>query len=207
MAWELLRVIFLTWSFWTFIVSGQEAGKYFKFPCFGYFCDEHKVDAIRRQLCFEQSGLKFVSLESTVSIMVVYPFLGQGSFFSHMWGLGNKGQWVVLERGQMAGLFPVSRLLSPQRLAPGCPAAWLSGRLLDGSVTPVPQRWMCICVLPFQSGKDVDTSSRFASNLRRSLILWAKFYLVGVHLFIWCERPRFFCKFSKKNVTTNQTHL
>lgn len=137
MAWELLRVIFLTWNFWTFIISGQEAGKYFEFPCLGYFCDKHKVDAVRRHLCFEQSGLKFVSLESAVSIMVVYPFLGQGSFCSHMWGLGNKGQWVVLERGQMAGFFPVSRLLDPQRLAPGCPAAWLSGSLQDGLVAPV----------------------------------------------------------------------
>lgn len=66
---------------------------------------------------------------------------------------GNKGQWVLLETGQMAGFFPVSSLLDPQRLAPGCPAAWLSGSLLDDWVTPIPQRWMCICALSSQSGK------------------------------------------------------
>lgn len=80
---------------------------------------------------FDWSGLKFVSLEHAVSLMVLCIFIGQGPFCLHMPSLGNKGQWVVLEIGQMAGFFPGSRLLDPHRLAPGCPAAGLSGSLLD----------------------------------------------------------------------------
>lgn len=72
--------------------------------------------------------------------MLVYPFLSQKSLYLHMLGLGNKGQCVVLERGQMAGFFPASRLLDPQTLASDCPAAWKSGSLLDDLVTPTPQR-------------------------------------------------------------------
>lgn len=52
-AGEFLQMIFfLAQSFWAYIISGQEAEKYFEFPCFGYFCDEHKRDASRRQLPF-----------------------------------------------------------------------------------------------------------------------------------------------------------
>lgn len=134
----------------------------------------------RKQLHCEQSSLKFARLESAVSIMVIDPFLGQGPFRLHVLSLGNKGQWMVLESGQMAGFFPVSRLLDPRRLPPGGPAAWLSGRLLDDLVTPASQRWACICALSFQSGKNGDTSSAFASQLKRNLVLLTKCCLAGV---------------------------
>lgn len=87
-------------------------------------------------------------------------FLGQESFCLHMLSLGNKGQWVVLERGQMAGFFPGSRLLALQRRAPGCPAAGLSGSLSDDLVTPTPQRWRRMCALYLRSGKERGYSQR-----------------------------------------------
>lgn len=51
----------------------------------------------------------------------------------------------------MAGFFPASRLLTLQRFAPACPAAGLSGGLLDDLVPLTPQRFMC--ALYFQRGE------------------------------------------------------
>ena len=186
--------------------------KYFKFPWFGYFLwwAQNRCHC-RKQLHCEQRGLRFVSLESAVSIMVICPFLGQGPFCLLMLSLGNKGQWVALERGQMAGLFPVSRWPPPpppRRLAPGCPGAWPPGRLLDDLLTPTSQRRACICALPFQSGKECEyfqwlciSSEEKLYSLNKMLPSWC------VYLFIQTKWPRLFCKFSEANVNANQIHL
>lgn len=113
---------FLTRSFGTYIISWQEAKRYFKFSRFGHFCDEHRIDAsVGSSSNVSRVAWMCVFGEGS---MVVYPFLGQGPFCLHVLSLGNKGRWIVLERGQMAGFLPAGRLPDLRRPAPGCPAAW-----------------------------------------------------------------------------------
>ena len=126
--------------------------RYFKFSWFGHFCDEHRIHA----------AVGSSSIVSRVAWNVwvwrrqevwLYPFLGQGPFCLHVLSLGNKGQWIALERGQMAGFLPASRLPGPWRPAPGCPAAW---SLATSWTTWSRQlhREGCAFVLSFQSGKE-----------------------------------------------------
>ena len=129
--------------------------------------------------------------------MVIYPFLGQGPFCLHVLSLGNKGQWIVLERGQMAGFLPVGRLPDPWRPAPGCPAAWSLATSWTTWSPNFTERGVHLCCL-FNLEKNVDTYSGFASHLRRNHILLARYCLAGVSLFIQSKWPRFFSRLSEK---------
>lgn len=180
-AWGFLRIIFLVWGFGDTYHFWARSRKIFQIPLFCLFLWWAQI---RGGCSRQQSGLKIVFRECSKYNGYI-SFLGHESFCLHMLNLGNKGQWVVLEWGQMAGFFPGSRLLALQRRAPGCPAAGLSGSLSDDLVTPTPQRWRCMCALYLRSGKECGYSQWICIYSAEKMILRTKCYRAVVCVLLY----------------------